>query len=338
MNKRSWKRKFINASSRMYFNTGGEGDGAGAGAGGDGAGAGGGTTPWFESLPEDVRGWDEVKNSETPDAFWQQMSSHRQHLGQSIRIPGPDAGKEDWDKFNAKLQDKVPTLMRTPDPEDTESLNSFYNRMGRPEAPDKYTVPEFKDGEGKPIEGIDHTMTEHFKAIAHANGLTQKQFEQIVSGVTNINLANAQQAQEQLELERTAISIEWGAAEDRNYTILKNFAKKTDAPEVLIHALEQKTLDHATAAWMLKAANASFGSENRGVDDRTANEGVMTPAEAKTRHQEIMQNREHPYWNKMDPGHKAAVARVRELIILQDPKNATKPAPGSTFSQSPTGE
>lgn len=324
-------KHFLVVSRGLNFNEGGDG----AGSGGSDQGSNdqsGGSGKYFESFPEDVRSWDEVKNSETPEAFWQQISSHRQHLGQSIRIPGEDAGKEDWDKFNQKLQDKVPTLIHSPDPSNEESMAALYGKLGRPESADKYSIPEFKDAEGAVIKDLDMTATENFKKIAHANGLTQAQFEKIVTEVTSQNIEAGKAAADKLAENRSEISTEWGAAEDKNYTILKNFAKKTDAPPNIVQALEQKTLDSATVKWMLSAANASFGDNNRASNDEGGGDGVMTPGEAATRQREIMTNKEHPYWNKMDPGHMAAVARVRELIILQNPETATKPAPGTSFN------
>jgi hypothetical protein len=297
----------------------------------DGDGGAGGSGAWSDSLPEDVRSWDEVTNSDSPEKFWQQMSSHRQHLGQSIRIPGADAGKEDWTAFNAKLTEKVPTLMQTPDPENEESTNALYTKMGKPAAATDYKTPEFKDAEGKVIDGLDAAQTEAFKAIAHKNGLSQKQFEKIVTETTQQNIAAAQKQAEQLAGYQAEITAEWGAAEDKNYTILKTFAKKTDAPEAIVKALENKTLDAGVAKWMLTAANASFGEGQRAAGDEGGGGGVMTPGEAKERQNEIMNNREHAYWKKMDPGHKAAVARVRELIILQNPADARKAAPGTVF-------
>ena len=334
--------RFLTLSNRTYFNEGagdagaggeqGAGEGDSGAADGDAGSAGAGETQgkYYEAFPEDVREWDEVKNSDTPEKFWQQITDHRSHIGQSIRVPGADAGKEDWDKFNGKLAEKVPDLMRTPNPEDSDSLNTFYDRMGRPEAADNYSIPELKDNEGAVIEGLDHSMSEAFKAVAHKTGLSQKQYNEVVEGMTIMNIAEAKAHLDNVKVQQEAIATEWGAAEEQNYNILKNFARKTDAPEGLIKALDDKQVDAATAKWMLTAANATMGSKDRAIDDTTAHETAMTPSEANNKYMEIMNNKEHPYWNKMDTGHKAAITRVRELLILKDPKNATKPAPGST--------
>jgi len=319
------------AASFMMNRMAEDGDG-GAGGGGDDGGGGGGGDSYYSGFPEDVQGWDEVKNSETPEAFWQQMGSHRQHIGQSIRIPGPDAGKEDWDAFNAKMTDKVPTLMQTPDLENAESLNALYARMGKPESADKYSIPEIKDAEGKAIEGLDHTATEGFRELALANGLTQTQFSGIVEKMTAKNIADATAANAALATEQAAITALWGTAEDKNYTILQNFAKTTDAPPEVVAAIADKRMNKSTAEWMLKAANASFSSKGGAASDESGVTGVMTPAEATERHAEIMNNKAHPYWNKLDPGHKAALARVRDLIIAKNPAPDTQAAPGGTFA------
>lgn len=360
-------KRFLVASSMLNFNTGegkdgagsgGEGAGSGgegAGSGGEGAGSGGkgagsgdpgaggngeggaggrgGEVNYFDLLPENVKDWDEYKNAKDPESFWQQIESHRKYIGQSIRIPGPDAGKEDWEAFNKKLADKVPDLMRTPNPEDAESMEQFYARMGRPESPDKYVAPEVKDADGNPVENFQAPLLEPFKEVAHAEGLSQKAFESIVKKINDHTIAQNLEALDRLDSERKAISDEWGAAEDKNYKIIANFAKLTDAPEHVHGLIANKEIDSATANWLLKAAKAAHDPEyRRSIEDDSFSSGAITPAEAAQQINEIMNNKQHPYWNKMDPGHRDAVAKVRELHILKDPKNARKPAPGTSFS------
>lgn len=317
--------RMLAMSLRLNFNEGGEGDAGSGGQGGEGI--------WSDSLPEGVRGWDEVKNSDSPEKFWQQIENQRSHLGQSIRIPGPDAGKEDWDAFNGKLTDKVPTLMQTPNLDDEDAVMGLYGRLGRPDKPEGYSIPEYKNDEGTVVKDLDTTSIDNFKALAHAQGLTQKQFTHIANQMLDSSYKSSLGRGQHLNEERAKIKTEWGAAEDQNYAILTTFAAKTDAPENVTAAIKDRTLDAATASWMLQAAKASIGSSARGIDDESGGKpGVMTPSEAGAARAEIMNNNKHPYWNKMDPGHTAAVSRMRELIILQNPETANNPAPGTTFN------
>ncbi len=49
------------------------------GAGDDGGNDGGGE--WYSSYPETVQAWDEVKNSDSPEKFWDQMTNMRSLIG-----------------------------------------------------------------------------------------------------------------------------------------------------------------------------------------------------------------------------------------------------------------
>lgn len=64
---------------------------------------------WKNNVPEAVKDWDEFKNSETQEQFFDQMANHRKHLGQSIRIPSEEAGSDTWNQFHEKILNKVPT-------------------------------------------------------------------------------------------------------------------------------------------------------------------------------------------------------------------------------------
>jgi hypothetical protein len=61
------------------------------------------------------------------------------------------------------------------DDKDEEGFNALYNKLGRPEKPDAY---EFKNETG--IE-VDETSYNEFKKLAHAEGLTTKQFNKLMN-------------------------------------------------------------------------------------------------------------------------------------------------------------
>jgi len=117
----------------MAEGDGGDGDGGGNGNGGD---------AWSAGLPENVQEWDEVRNSDTPEKFWGQVTDMRKFLGQSIRIPGENASSEDLAAFHDKLTSKVPGLTHVPDFKDAEAAGKFYSAIGRPEKQDEYKLPE----------------------------------------------------------------------------------------------------------------------------------------------------------------------------------------------------
>ena len=122
------------------------GDGKGAGDAQNGSGADDALKA-FEGLEADNLEW--LQKAGLTDAKALAKHAHNQEklLGSAVRIPGKDATDEE--------------------------RNAFLNKLGRPEAADKY---EFKAPEGLP-EGFEYDgkVEAAFRDIAHKAGLTQAQ-------------------------------------------------------------------------------------------------------------------------------------------------------------------
>lgn len=302
---------------------------AGDDGGGGGQGNSGGT--WADSLPEDVRSWDEVKNSEDPAKFWDQMTNMRSRMGSSIRIPSEEAGDEDRAKFHEKLKAKVPGLMATPDFEKDETLQDLYAKMGRPVDSKGYVTPEFKDSKGQPIQNLDTTMAEALKEVAHKAGLNQAKYAEIVSSITNASISKYEAMLDAQRADHDALATEWGAAHDRNSKIVENFISKSDAPEAVLKAMKTGMMDRSTMVWLHRVASQTLGTGS-GFQGDDSNKGVMTPDEAALKISEIRNNPNHAYnKGKSDPGNEAAKKLMRSLYLLKDPKGGTKSAPGTSF-------
>lgn len=300
----------------IYFE-GDDGGGTGGGADGGGADGGGGPADWTANLPETVRSWDEVQNSDSPDKFWDQMSNMRSLIGQSIRVPSENAGKEDMDKFYQRLQEKVPGLIPAPNIEDPDSVSAVMKALGHPDAPDGYKIPEMETGG---VE-LDFSTVEVFRPIAHKAGITQKQWDIIVSEMTAANLKEFQNRRAGLEQSVKELQTEWGAAYDANYEVAQMVAKVTDAPNSLLEALDKKVADPGTVKWLYKVAAQLGGDEKVKLAlDKNDKDGKLTPKEAKTRINEILGNKEHPYWDKQHPSNKDAIELMLELQRLANPE------------------
>lgn len=68
-----------------------------------------------------------------------------------------------------------PNVVAVPEADDTEGWNTFYNRFGRPEAPEGYAY--------KPPEGveIDNDFLGSMRKAAHEAGISQAQFEKLAA-------------------------------------------------------------------------------------------------------------------------------------------------------------
>jgi hypothetical protein len=238
----------------------------------------------------------------------------RSFLGQSIRIPSAEAGAEDWAAFNSKLIAKVPTLVPRPKPEDEVATMQLFDALGRPQKPEEYSTPQFTPPEGVTL---NTAPIEQFKAVAHAAGLTKKQFEKVVQAMTNKAMADAAAANAAMTKEVGTLTTEWGAAFDQNYKRALSIAEKTGAPAGLIEVLKAAKADAATVKWLYKVADA-FKDTNNAANDRGGTV-TMTPAEATARIREIYNNPKHAFFVTADPGHKDALQQMLQLVAYSNP-------------------
>ena len=247
---------------------------------------------WKENLPESVREWDEVKNSETAEDFFNQMAEHRSMLGQSIRIPGEDAAEEARSQFYSKLTEKVPGLVRVPDEEDEEGFTALYRRLGAPESAEEY------EGE----------VAEQLKNTALAAKLTKKQFKQLAEAITEEQKA-ANEAKETKHAEDIKnLKLSWGEAYSEKLALAEQVRS-----QYFPFAPEGEALGAESIKAFVKIGEQMAGESN-GLTHTSGNTtGALTPAEAKLKISEILRNKEHPYWNGRDPAHAAAREKMTAL-------------------------
>lgn len=266
---------------------------------------------WKGDLPEEVAEWDEFKNAETPEAFWNQMTNHRRFLGQSIRIPGEDASAEDRQAFNKRLMEKVPDLMPRPNLDDEEAAANFYNSIGRPETHDGY---EFKP-EGFDDDG-DKEAFDTFSKIMHKHGLNQRQFKGIMGDLQKIGEDDKTASAQAIQAAQEELKKEWGADMDSRLKVIQNVAEKTGAPEAFVNMIKEKRINKDAAVWLYNLGVQLAGEGTGIIGDNSGDSLGLSPDEAKMQISEIRNNKEHPYWHKSDPGHKAARAKVTKLYQI----------------------
>lgn len=242
----------------------------------------------------------------------------RGHLGQSIRIPSEEAGDEDWKTFNEKLVSKVPTLIKRPDPEDAEGMALLHKAMGHPETAENYEVPKFEtDTE------LDTSPIEVFRPIAHKYGLTQKQFAGIITEMTQGNVDASLEDQKTHAEAMQSLRTDWGLKYDTNMDKAKTVAKMTNAPAALQSSLELGTASADTLIWLTEMAERMGGEPTNLINDKSQTGDILTPAEAKSRLNEILGDKKHPYWVKDHPDNKDAIAKVFKLQQMANPGAST---------------
>ena len=228
---------------------------------------------WYETaLPEGLRDIPFLKDTKSPDEFVGNLKNASQHMGNSLRIPGPDAGDQDWSSFDAKLAEKIPHLVRA-DLTSDEGKAALLKRLGLPDSADEYGA----DGESKWLA----------EAALKAN-LTKSQFNSLVKNVAELNeqqgaVTNAER-QEQLD----SLFKEWGFSKAKRLENIEGLAKLTDAPDSLRDQIASGTMDANTLRWLDSLASQFAESQNF-AQDRNDPSGLSVE-EAHAQVQELLNN------------------------------------------------
>ncbi len=261
------------------------------------------TNDWRESLPENVRGWDEAKNADSPDAFFKQIGDLRSHLGNSIRVPTDDAGDETRQEFFEKLQRKVPEIMRRPDMDNDDVMKDVWASLGKPQEADHYDLPEI--GEYK----ISDDKAAALKKLALDSNLTKKQFKQLTQGLLQDDADRQRDAAAELERMQGELKRDWGDALDSRMETVRRIAEQSNAPETLLKALEEGTADSATVKWLYDFSK-QFAEDS---PIKTQMKEIDSPQDIQGKIDDIMNNNQHPYWITNHPQHSAAVNKMLDL-------------------------
>jgi hypothetical protein len=97
----------------------------------------------------------------------------------------------------------------------------------------------------------------------------------------------------------------------------------TNAPKPLLSSLELGTASADTLIWLTEMADRMGGEPTNLINDKSQIGDILTPAEAKSRLNEILGDKKNPYWVKDHPDNKTAIAKVFKLQQMANPGAAT---------------
>ena len=246
----------------------------------------GGNVDWRDSLPADIRNSIDVESVED---LAKGYVSAQQMIGGSLRIPGKDAGAEDWDKFYDKIE-QVDGVVRY----DMDDPTTLFRKAGLPED----------------INGYNIDAPEEFLTMAHAAGLNRDQVETMLM-YNEMQSEDSESYQEEMVEEAIGgLRQEWGMAFDRKLEEGQRavaFLENT-APG-LAEALEATGAgNHPAMIKVFQALGANL-QEGLGFEGSQQGNSGITPYEAKMQIEEIHNNPDHPWHN----GDESAVERYLEL-------------------------
>lgn len=260
---------------------------------------------WRSQIPAELRDAPQLKDVKDLGSLAKQFVDQQRFLGNSIRIPGEDAGPESRQEFIAKLQKHAPDLIRRPDPSDEAAMAEFWEQAGVPRDANAYDVEE---GITLPEERLTN-----IKALARKYGLTKDKFRQFVKDTVAQETAAMEQAQQSQQEDFKQLASEWGLSTEGRINDIKRFAEVMQLPEGFRNALQQGQVG---SEWLKAMHNIiqQFGGMKEGAEIAYQPGSAIpdSPAEMNEKVKEIEAN--PGFLNPRDPRHQSLVQKRFELI------------------------
>jgi hypothetical protein len=245
---------------------------------------------WKESISEEFRNDPNIEKFTEIDALAKSYINATQMIGKDkVAVPNKNSTDDQW--------------------------NEVYDKLGRPESADKYTLNAKSE-----VVPIDEAAIKQFAENAHQLGLNNKQAQGILEFYKNNMEGMAKQAKVDTETAQAQstqqLRQEWGREFDTNIKKAGALAKANMNPEILDMQLKDgmRLGDHPE---IIKgfAKIAGMMSEDKILS--TESENVSSNTDVETEISDIMNNKDGPYWNRSHPDHDKVVQQVytlREMI------------------------
>jgi|TARA_R100000008_G_scaffold77036_1_gene57245 hypothetical protein len=252
------------------------------------------TSSWKDSISEAYRNDPNIEKFTEIDALAKSYINATKMIGQDkVVIPTNNSTEEAW--------------------------NEVYDKLGRPESADKYTL----DAKSEVIN-LDENAIKQFAEQSHKLGLNNKQAQGILEFYKNNMEGTAQQSKIDTETAQAQaeqqLRQEWGRDFEGKVKQAGALAKANINAEVLDMTLSNGTRlgDHPE---IIKgfAKIADMMQEDKIVS--TESENVNTMKDIESEIASITNDKANPYWNKQHPDHDKM---VQQVYTLREMLNAKK--------------
>lgn len=247
--------------------------------------AGGGQAPWYGQVDEDTAAFVTNKGWDNPVKAIESYRNLEKFAGGSknlLEMPGPDA--------------------------DESKLAEFYNRLGRPDAPDKYDL--------KMPDGGDPALADWFKQTAHKNGLTTKQATALFNEWNSMSGEKMQsweaEARQQSEKSIGELKKEWGQGFDKQIDMGKRAVAALGFDEPTLSAYEAK-LGTADMLKLFAKLGSKMGEDSFEDGARGGGSGFgTTPAEARQQIADLKMDKQ--FMDNYMKGNPDAINKMKRLM------------------------
>ena len=244
---------------------------------------------WKEAISEDLRNDPNISKFTELEALAKSYVNATRMIGQDkVAVPNNNSTEDQW--------------------------NEVYDKLGRPESPDKYQLDAKSD-----VVPLDESAIKSFAENAHQLGLNNKQAQGILEFYKNSMEGSAQQNQVDMETAQAQaeqeLRKEWGSNYESNIKKAGAVAKANMNANILDMQLKDGTRLGDHPAIIKGFANiANLMSEDKLVSTESENvsQGIDYDAEIS----KIVNDRDGPYWNKAHPDHDKIVQKVFNLRTM----------------------
>lgn len=245
---------------------------------------------WKETISEEFRNDPNIAKFTEIDALAKSYINATRMIGSDkVIVPNQNSNEDHW--------------------------NEVYDKLGRPQSPDKYKFEIKSD-----IVPFEETSIKQFAENAHKLGLNNKQAQGILEFYKNNVEQSAKQSQIDIETAQAQsqqqLRQEWGRAYDEKLTKAKSIAQANFSKELLNTQLKDGTVLGDNPEIIKGFANiANLLSEDKIIS--TESESVNQGRDIQTEISKIMDDKSGPYWNKSHPDHSKMVQQMftlREML------------------------
>ena len=246
---------------------------------------------WKESISEVYRNDPNIEKFTEIDALAKSYINATRMIGQDkMIVPNKNFTEDQWEEA--------------------------YIKMGRPESFDKYTLDTKSD-----VVPLDEQAIKNFQEQSFKLGLNNEQ----ANGILNFYKNNMEAADKQAKVDAETTQVqaqqllrqEWGREYDTNINKAKSLANANLAPEVLeLQLSDGSRLGDNVDVIKGFAKIANMLSEDKILS--TESENMDKSEDIQTEIDQIMNDKNGPYWNKSHPNHDKVVQQVYTMREMLD--------------------
>ena len=239
---------------------------------------------WKEIVPEDIRNDASLKDIKDITSLAKGYVNSQKLIGSKLSIPGEN---------------------------DEAAWNTVYDKLGRPEAADKYQVkrPEIPEG-----MAYNEDLEKQFLPVAHKLGLNNKQVNALVAWQTETVKQEVEQYKQGMKTAEEGLKKEWGNDYANKVSIAQRVVKDYANQEV-VDFLEKTKLGNNPAfvkfIYEIGSALVEDGAAPKGGGSGSG----LTAEAAQQKINTLLADPQFAgkYFNSRMEGHKEAVAEIFNL-------------------------